>query len=95
MQATVRARAFDLDVTSSSGDPLLATVYAHAAAAHTITIAPGGHATITVRFTPRGAVGSRHAGTLFVDIAQPFGPQGFSTLTEEGAALPYTYTVAA
>lgn len=95
MRATIRARAFDADVTSSTGDPLLGTVYAHAAAANAITIAPGGHATITVRFTAHGAVGSQHRGTLFVDIAQPFGRQGFSTLTEEVAALPYSYTVGA
>lgn len=93
MQAAVRARAFDDDVTSSSGDPLLGTVDAQAAAAHAITIPPGGHATITVHLTPHGAVGSRHSGTLFVDVAQPFGPQGFSTLTEEIAALPYAYKV--
>lgn len=33
------------------------------------------------------------ASTLFVDIAQPYGPQGATTLTEETAALPYSYTV--
>jgi hypothetical protein len=38
-------------------------------------------------------VSLRPRGTLFVDIAQPFGPQGYSTLTEEVAALPYSYTV--
>ncbi|WP_375486105.1 S8 family serine peptidase [uncultured Jatrophihabitans sp.] len=93
MSAAVRARAFDGDVTSSTGDPLLATVRAAAPATHAITIAPGRHATITVHFTPHGAVGSRHTGTLYVDIAQPFGPAGYSTLTEEVRALTYSYTV--
>lgn len=93
MQATARALTFDRDVTSSAGDPLLATVDANAPAAAPVTIAPGASANIRVHFTPRGAVGSTNTGTLFVDIAQPFGPQGFSTLTEEVAALPYSYTV--
>ena len=93
MSAAIRARAFDADVTSSTGDPLLATVRAAVPATHAITIAPGHRATITVHFTPHGAVGSRHTGTLYVDIAQPFGPAGLSTLTEEVRALTYSYTV--
>ncbi|HEY0238479.1 MAG TPA: S8 family serine peptidase [Friedmanniella sp.] len=95
MSATARARTFDKDVTTTSGDPLLGTVDVHAPTAHPVTIAPGGHATITVSFTPHGAVGSTHSGTLFVDIAQPFGPKGASTLTEEVRAFPYSYTVGA
>ena len=94
MSATVRARTFDADVTSTSGDLLLRSVDADAPAAHPVTVAPGGHAAITVRINPHGAVGSTHRGTLFVDIAQPFGPQGYSTLTEEVRALSYSYTVA-
>lgn len=94
MRAVARARRFDADVRSSSGDPLLATVHAGEAAATPVTVAPGGHATLTVRFAPTGKRGSRHTGTLFVDVLQPFGAQGYSTLAEEVAALPYSYTVA-
>ena len=84
MQATARARTFDQDVTSSTGDPLLGTVNVAAPAATPVTVAPGASADITVTFTPHGT--GTHTGTLFVDIAQPYGPQGFSTLTEEVAA---------
>ena len=93
MQASVRAREFDRDVTSSTGDPLLATVDPNAPAATPVTVQPGASADIVVHFTPHGASGSTHTGTLYVDIAQPFGPQGYSTLAEEVAALPYSYTV--
>ncbi len=93
MQAAIVARAFDRDITSSTGDPLLATVNATAPAAKPITLPAGGHATVTVHFAPSGRVGSTRTGTLYVDIAQPFGPHGFSTLTEEVAALPYHFTV--
>ncbi len=94
MQAAVVARAFDQDVTSSTGDALLATVYPNPAPTRAITIRPGGHATVTVHFAPSSGVGSTSTGTVYVDIAQPFGPQGYSTLTEEYAALPYHFTVA-
>ena len=61
MQATVRARAFDQDVTSSTGDPLLATVYAHAAGgAHRSPSRRAATPTITVRFTPAWR-GRQHA----------------------------------
>ncbi len=90
--ATATGRAFDGDVSSSTGDVLLGTVNAAAAAAHPITLQPGQSATVTVHFAPTGAVGSFHTGTLFVDIAQA-GALGTTTLTEEIASLPYSYTV--
>ncbi len=90
MQATAVARTFDPAVTSSTGDPLLGTVDANAPAATPVTVAPGASADITVHITPQGP--GTVSGTLFVDIAQPFGPKGYSTLTEEVAALPYSYT---
>lgn len=92
-QAIATGRAFDSDVTSNTGDVLLGTVITHAPAVHPITLQPGHSTTLTVHFAPHGAVGSSHTGTLFVDIAQPYGRQGATTLTEEIAALPYSYTV--
>jgi hypothetical protein len=93
MSAEVRANAFDPAVTSSTGDPLLATVFANAAQANGITIPSGGEATVLVTITPTGAVGSEQRGTLYVDTLQAFGAQGFATLAEEVAALPYRYSV--
>jgi hypothetical protein len=93
MSAEVRANAFDPAVTSSTGDPLLATVFANAAQANGITIPAGGEATVLVTITPTGAVGSEQRGTLYVDTLQAFGAQGFATLAEEVAALPYRYSV--
>lgn len=92
-QAIATGRAFDRDVTSNTGDVLLGSVNTHTPAVHPITLQPGQSATLTVHFAPHDPVGSRHTGTLFVDIAQPYGPQGATTLTEEIAALPYSYTV--
>ena len=72
---------------------LLRAVNVNAPATHALTLQPGQSASVTVHFSPKGAVGSSHTGTLFVDIAQPLGPQGATTLTEEIASLPYSYTV--
>ncbi len=93
MQAIALTNAFDRTVTSNTGDPLLATIDPNAPAAQGITVPAGGHATLLVTFAPSGAVGSEQSGTLYVDTLQAFGSQGFATLAEEVAALPYNYTV--
>jgi hypothetical protein len=64
MQARIQARGFATDFTSSTGDPLLATVRADAPATTPITLPPGVRATITVTLKPTGAVGTTASGIL-------------------------------
>ncbi len=94
MQAVIRARGFATDVTSDTGNPLLATVRADAPASTPITLAPGGRATITVTLKPTAKVGTTVRGTLYLDTLQPdTGAAGVSSFADEVAAFPYAYTV--
>jgi hypothetical protein len=93
MQADVRAKGFDPAFTSTTGDPLLATVDPSAAAATPVTIPAGGTAVVTVTLLPTGAVGSVHRGRLFVDTLAPFGSSGNSTLVDEVAGIRFAYRV--
>ena len=93
MQASVVTRQFDRAVTSSTGDPLLGTVYANAPAATPVTLAPGASVTLKVTIKPTAGVGSQVRGTLFVDVLQPGGAAGLSSYADAIAALPYAYTV--
>jgi hypothetical protein len=93
MQAIVRAKTFDPAFTSSTGDPLLATVSSTAAAATPVTIPAGGSAVVTVKLMPTGQVGAVHRGHLFVDTLSPFGVSGNSSLVDEVAGIHYAYTI--
>lgn len=93
MQATVRAKAFAAGWTSSTGDPLLATVDPAAPAATPVTVAPGQQVTLTLQVRPTGAKGQVDKGTIYVDVLNPYGAQGTSGYVDELAALPYSYRV--
>jgi hypothetical protein len=93
MQATVRAKRFDPAFTSSTGDPLLATVDPSAAAATPVVIPAGGTAVVTVTLLPTGRVGTVHRGRLFVDTLAPFGSAGGSSLVDEVAGIRYAYRI--
>jgi hypothetical protein len=93
-RATITAKAFFGDYTSSTGDPLLSTVDTGAAAATPITIPAGGHATVTLHLTPTGAAGSVERGSLYIDTFNPFGSAGTAGLVDEVAAIPFLFTVA-
>jgi Subtilase family len=93
MQASVRARGFDPAFTSSTGDPLLATVSSTAAAAKPLVIPAGGSAVVTVTLKPTGAVGSIQRGRLFVDTLAPFGVSGNSSLVDEVQGIRYAYKI--
>jgi hypothetical protein len=93
LQATVTAKGFYAGYTSSTEDPLLATVSATAPDATPVTIPAGGQAVITLQLKPTSAAGSVQRGTLFVDTLQPFGAIGMSGYADEVAALPFAFTV--
>ena len=93
-RARIQARGFATDFTSSTGDPLLATVRADAPATTPITLPPGGRATITVTLKPTGAVGTTVRGILYLDtLQQDSGAAGLSSYADEVAAIPYAYTI--
>jgi hypothetical protein len=86
--AVAHTRPFDTDLTSSSGDPLLADVDGSAPAATPVTVGVGDHGTITVTITPSGAKGTVVHGILYVDTWD-----AVTGSTNEVAALPYSYTI--
>ncbi len=93
MQAAVVTRQFDPAVSTSTGDPLLATVDAAAPRTTPVTLPPGAAVTLQVRIAPTDSVGSRVRGTLFVDVLQPGGAAGLSSYADAIAAVPYQYTI--
>lgn len=93
MQAVATTRDFFAGYTSSTGDPLIATVQAGAPAATPITIPAGGSAVVTLHLAPTGKVGSKQQGTLFVDTLQAAGAEGLSGYADEAAVIPFAFTV--
>ena len=86
--ATAHTQPFDLSVSSSTGDPQLASVQNPAPPATPLRLAAGASGTITVTVTPAGAEGHVVRGTLYVDTLDPV-----TGSSDEIAAVPYTYTV--
>jgi hypothetical protein len=86
--AIAHTRPFDTDLTSSSGDPLLADVNSSAPAATPVTVGVGDHGTITVTITPSGPSGTVVQGILYLDTWD-----AVTGSTNEAAAIPYSYTV--
>ncbi|RZS91830.1 subtilase family protein [Motilibacter rhizosphaerae] len=86
--ATAQTKAFDAAVTSSTGDPQLATVDAAAPAATPLVLGAGADGDITVTITPTGAPGTTVSGTLYIDTKD-----AVTGSVDEVAALPYSYTV--
>jgi len=86
--ATAHTQPFDLSVSSSTGDPQLASVQNPAPPATPLRLAAGASGTITVTVTPAGAKDHVVLGTLYVDTLDPV-----TGSSDEIAAVPYTYTV--
>ena len=93
MSARAVADGFDRAYTSSTGDPLLATIDPAAPASQPVVIPAGGHATINFKLATLNRVGSKITGHIYINTLSPYGPEGASGLGDEVAALPYTYTV--
>ncbi|MEN3361192.1 MAG: hypothetical protein V7637_5174, partial [Mycobacteriales bacterium] len=85
---SAHTRLFDPAVRASTGDPLLSYVDASAPASTPVTVAAGGHGSITVTITPSGPRGSVVRGVLYLDTRD-----AVTGGTDEVAAIPYTYTI--
>ena len=86
--ATAHTKAFDLSVSSSTGDAQLSKVDSGADIPSLLDVAAGGTGTIQLTITPDAPVGSVVHGTVYLDT--------LDILTggvDEVAAVPYTYTV--
>lgn len=102
---TATANAFDRSVSSSTGDMWQVTVNPGLATGLSpVIIRPGQTGTITVTLIPRGARGSRHRGTLYIDSEDLFQFQVNTNVVNDNtgnpepngsevAAIPYRYTV--
>lgn len=86
--AVAHTRPFDTDLTSSSGDPLLADVDGSTPAATPVNVGVGDHGTITVTITPSGTPGTVVQGILYLDTWD-----AVTGSTNEVAAIPYSYTI--
>ncbi|MGH8889983.1 MAG: S8 family serine peptidase [Acidothermaceae bacterium] len=86
--ATAHTRPFDANLTSTSGDPLLADVDASAPAATPVHVAVGEHGSIKVTITPTGNSGDVVQGILYLDTWD-----AVTGSTNEIAAIPYSYTI--
>ncbi|RKS75675.1 peptidase inhibitor I9 [Motilibacter peucedani] len=86
--ASARTKAFDLSVTSSTGDAQLSKVDAGADIPSLLDVAAGGTGAVELTFTPDAPVGTVVHGTVYLDA--------LDILTggvDEVTAVPYTYTV--
>lgn len=93
LTATATMRPFDSTVTTSTGDPYLASVDPTAPSGQPIVIAPGKTGTVTVTITPTARVGAKVSGVLHL-VTTPIGVAGvFNTTGEVLATVPYSYTV--
>lgn len=92
VQAAVRTRAFDPTVTSATGDLWLSAIDPNATAVP-VVVSPGATQTLTVVITPTGKVGSRVAGTLYVDDANLLNVGLLVPNGNQVASLPYRYTI--
>jgi hypothetical protein len=94
--ANLRAvtRAFDPGMTSSTGD-MWSSINGLSSGFSPAYLAPGASATITVSVAPTGPPGTSVSGTLYVDdYALGAGYINGPVLSDELAAIPYSYTVA-
>ena len=86
--ATAHTRPFDDAVSSSTGDPLLASVISPAPPATPLAVSPGTSGHILVTVIPTGAARTVVKGVLYVDTIDPV-----TGSSDEVAAIPYTYTI--
>jgi hypothetical protein len=82
-----RTRAFDPDVTTSTGDIWQQTIDPTARYSP-LTLKPGQSGTIRVRFTPQGSSGTTVQGTLYLDDFS-----NWLLFGNEQLAIPYSYTI--
>jgi hypothetical protein len=90
--STVVTQAFDPAVTTSVGDPYLASVDPTADTGAPVVVGPGETGTFTVTITPTGAKGSVTSGVLNL-VTSVYTPGAFNTTGDVVASVPYTYTV--
>ena len=93
LTAVATTAGFDKAVTTSTGDPFLASVDPTAAPGTPIVVRSGGSAVITVTIIPTGKVGRTVRGVLHL-VRPPVGVANlFNTTGDILANLPYSYTV--
>lgn len=90
--ATAHTRAFDTDVTSSTGDFWPVAYNPTLSAGTPLTVQPGQTVTVTVTITPHGAKGKKVSGDLLLVTPPSFFPT-FNASGDVIAALPYSYTI--
>ncbi|HEX5496106.1 MAG TPA: S8 family serine peptidase [Mycobacteriales bacterium] len=88
LTARARTQRFDPAVTSSVGDPWLASVRPAAADTNPLTLEPGQTGTIQVTITPQGTPGTVVRAVLYVDDFS-----GATASGDELSAIPYSYTI--
>ena len=90
LTATVTTLGFDRNVTSSAGDPYLASIDPNAPADKPVLVPAGGSADIAVTVTPAAGTPAHVSGVLNV-VTTPVGHPQFNTTGDVLAALPYSY----
>jgi hypothetical protein len=90
--ATAHTRAFDPDVTSSTGDFWPVAYSLSADTGNPAVVKPGQTVTVTVTFTPHGPKGKTVSGDLLLVTPPSFFPT-FNASGDVIASLPYSYTI--
>jgi hypothetical protein len=93
LSAVATMVGFDQAVSTSTGDPFVATVDPTANTGAPLVIEPGQTGTITVHVTASGHAGQQRSGVLHL-VTTPIAVAGlFNTTGEVLANIPYRYTV--
>jgi hypothetical protein len=93
LTAVATTAGFDKTVTTSTGDPFLASVGPTAHPGTPIVVKPHGSVVITVTIIPTAKVGKTVRGVLHL-VTPPNGVDNlFNTTGDILANLPYSYTV--
>ena len=96
LTAVATTKDFDRAVTSSTGDPYLASVDLSAGTGTALVIAPGASKALTVTLDPTAPRGTRVDGVLHLLSAANVGGVVSALFNESGdiyASIPYCYTV--
>jgi hypothetical protein len=93
-QLTATTRAFDPNVSSSTGDWWSQVgIGQHGVPFNPVNLAPGATGTISVAIKPRGVPGRRVSGTLYLDDYYPSAQIGTPVGEGDIAAVPYSYVI--
>ena len=92
LSAVATLKPFDDTVTTSTGDPFVATTDPTEDPGAPLVIAPGKTRSIKVTITPTASSGSTVSGTLHL-VTTPIGTNSFNTTGEVLDNIPYQYTV--